>query len=384
MVVTAWVNWLSSNQGDKGFRGRLLCAGSAAQTYFVAKVLNSSTFSPRERPVKPAEKKKTKPFSTNEILYGALCIVAATVAAAISVIYVFFVQFKDQRLSADPAHWGQLGDYVGGLVNPVVGLATVILVFLTLILQRYELQQSLTELKRSNANANTQSFEQSLFAWLANYHALVEVASAKDGRSGRQALQSLYETHFSSVAVVAESTMSEDTGSQDRSLAHFLIRQDLTRVVRAEDHTEEQSDELDNYLANAIDLYQHMFRSNVSSLDAVLRTLYRLILWIDRSPILSDVDKHHYVALIRAQLSWVELVFLFYNGMTPQGEKFVRLSNKYALFDNLDPVEDFIIEYAMVKRPNAVPYAPSAYSSSLARADQNASMSYEAGDKALI
>lgn len=51
----------------------------------------------------------------------AACSFAAAVAAA------FYVKkFSGFPLSCDPAHWGQFGDYLGGVLNPLIGLSTLI------------------------------------------------------------------------------------------------------------------------------------------------------------------------------------------------------------------------------------------------------------------
>lgn len=99
------------------------------------------------------------------------------------------------------------------------------------------------------------------------------------------------------------------------------------------------------------------------------RTLYRLIIWIDSQDKdrLSPAQKWLYVSIVRAQLSWIELVYLFYNGHTKRGKNFRRMAEKYALFNNLNFATDPVIAIVKACPPDTVGYQPSAYDSKLAR-----------------
>lgn len=74
--------------------------------------------------------------------------------------------------------------------------------------------------------------------------------------------------------------------------------------------------------------------------DHYFRHLYTIVKYVDRQPedFLDDEKKYEYVSMIRATLSCYELVWLFYNGLSPQGNvKFKPLIEKYALLNNLRP-----------------------------------------------
>ncbi len=81
------------------------------------------------------------------IAVGAVGLAAGVVLAYVAMFYA--------RAIGDPRDWGAFGDYVGGLVNPICGLATAILVVLTLRATRAEaastrelLQQQVAQMKR--------------------------------------------------------------------------------------------------------------------------------------------------------------------------------------------------------------------------------------------
>jgi hypothetical protein len=191
-----------------------------------------------------------------------------------------------------------------------------------------------------------------------------------NGLKGRQALRSTYLSYFSSRAIYSEEV---EENMEDMEAAHSLIL-NLFLQESSKEHglSEEYSASYDNDLAGAVSAYDLAFNKGISSFDALVRTLYRLFMWVDEYD-LNEREKWHYVALIRAQLSWHELVFLLYNGMTEPGKKFVPLAERYALFDNLTPSDDFIVSYIIyASNKNAgvhalIPYTAASFNSEIAR-----------------
>lgn len=108
------------------------------------------------------------------------------VAAAFGVtVYVYRAQF-DGPVSEAPAAWAQFGDYFGGVLNPIVGLAALGALLWTLALQnrelrlqreelglqREELKNSIEELRRTAEAATEQSMT-------AKYQAEIMIRSAR-------------------------------------------------------------------------------------------------------------------------------------------------------------------------------------------------------------
>lgn len=67
--------------------------------------------------------------------------------AIVVVLIVYIVNFKDADISSNPADWGVLGDYIGGLLNPLISALTLFFVARTYINQR-------EEIKRAQESAN--------------------------------------------------------------------------------------------------------------------------------------------------------------------------------------------------------------------------------------
>jgi hypothetical protein len=330
-------------------------------------------FLPWDRSQTGCMSKKEDLYSDDDLHLHAGYIVVIALVLALLILIAYLWRFGGMPISDRTGTWGEFGDYFGGVMNPIIGLATVFLVFITFTLQRRELRASLAEMKRSNVSAATQSFEQSLFSWLANYHSLISAIRSTTGATGRESMQLWYSSQFSSQAVFAHSLGSGmDASDAKSSLAHSVFVNDLPDLAGNDVLDDSHVAELDDYYAAAVVAYDDVYRSQIANLDAALRTAYRLIRWIDRAE-LADKGKWHYVALVRAQFSWIEMVYMFYNGATVVGEKFVDLANRYALFDNLEPGDDFIVQYAIYKARNDVrkgykmPYDGAAFNSSLAK-----------------
>lgn len=71
--------------------------------------------------------------------------------------------------------------------------------------------------------------------------------------------------------------------------------------------------------------------------DHYFRHIYRILKFIDQSPLLIDFeDRYQYAAILRGQLSRYEMVWLYYNCLSDYGcEKFKPLIEKYSMLKNL-------------------------------------------------
>jgi uncharacterized membrane protein len=295
----------------------------------------------------------------------------AVLGFAVGVAVVYWILFRDQPIETDRAALGQLGDYFGGLVNPVVGLVTVFFVLLSLSIQRKELRATVEEMKVSNESAMRMSFEQSLFSWLGNYQSLVNAVENEAGR-GRRALAQWYHLWFEDVQAWF-GFPGHVLSSEEVAKRKFVIASQCSKLPNSE-HAAERA--VTAFFA-ARKSYMQVFAAQRFQLDAVLRTIYRLFQWIDESS-LSGRQKWHYAALVRAQLSWVEMAYLLYNATSLEGAEFAKYVNRYALLDNLAGDTDQLIK---VLRSGVIPATlfnevdpsfhwplePSAFSSSLAK-----------------
>lgn len=302
-------------------------------------------------------------------------ILGTAVAAVLVVGGLYLNSFWTVVLPKEFDKWGQLGDFFGGTLNPIFGFLSVLALLITLVLQSKELAMSREELRLSRqeqANASEalkvqnkaiqkQSFEQTFFAWLATYRDILGEVRIGENHTGRAALRTIWgaglcprEPHHYRVYVGDLARPTFPLGEALKSIGewkHSIEQRSYPIVSRA-----------------AIDTWERLYNDQKYQLDSLFRVLYRLIYWVHKHEALTTAEKWEYVSIARSQLSWIEMVALFYNGHTRQGAKFKSLIETYALFDNLDPSSDPIVGVLKENPPDSVGYAPAAYSSDIARA----------------
>lgn len=92
---------------------------------------------------------------------------------------------------------------------------------------------------------------------------------------------------------------------------------------------EEQSiDQLDrdSTIAGALRRYEREYAGYKNTLGPYFRILYRIVKYVDQSAV---ADKESYTGIVRAELGNAELWLLALNCLTPYGEKFKPLVEKY-------------------------------------------------------
>jgi hypothetical protein len=207
-------------------------------------------------------------------------------------------------LSLDHDKWGQFGDYVGGVLNPLLAFFGLIALLVTIRLQVKELKLSTRELSKSavalqrqNAALVHQNFESTFFQLLRRVGWLAE--ATKFGiLSGRAALKEMYISHLQNEYYLPLVSKGGNAGEV------------------------------------AVKAYELFYDRHHDTLGHYFRTLYHLFTFIDKS-ILKEEDKAIYANIARAQLSTYELCLLFYNGASKHGERFKPLLEKYGILKHV-------------------------------------------------
>lgn len=216
---------------------------------------------------------------------------------------------------------GTWGDFVGGLLNPLLTFLTFVGVLMTIVLQRIELSMTRDEMARSTKALESQgvaiekqNFESTFFEMLKLHNTIVNAIDLVDPKSG-----------------------STTTGRD--CFRVFYTR--LTKIYR-----EKESKQY--YKRNPQRLvplsYQAFWGDAQLELGHYFRFLFNFIRFIDES----KYKTGFYVKLLRSQLSDQELLLLYYNVLTPQGKKFKRYANDYALFDNIPVVRLLDHDHALL------------------------------------
>ena len=316
--------------------------------------------------------------NAERILLGVLALAAA---AVVIVAGTYAVHFWDVPLAETGDVWGQFGDYLGGVLNPVFGFLSVFALLVALVLQTRELKlsrESLAlsreELKASreeqakaaealaaqNSAIQKQSFEQTFFSWLGTYRDVLGDVSVGDNTRGRNALLAIWKDHLSAEYI-------------STSTIYFGELNPLVLALNSiglESIKEVKQEHFPIIAQAARAKWGLVYQEFENDLGGLFRVLYRLIKWIDEQPPskMDREDKWLYVGIVRSQLSWIEMVFLYYNGMSERGCKFKELIERYSLFDNFSPHTDALLMVLKECPMDSFGYLSVAFDSDEARA----------------
>lgn len=213
--------------------------------------------------------------------------------AMIALLFVFFLNFRKAEVSHTVAEWGQFGDYIGGLLNPIFGLISVVLVAATL--------------RSQTRAAEHQAFENQFFALLKLHASVLQSIDRKMKdktiKQGRDCFQLFYKK------IVAIS--QRDSVPMNTAYQRFLDKDGW---------------EIEHYFRTVYHMFKHV-KDGHHAIGA------------------SEVEQKRYYDLIKSQLSQYELVLLWFNVQSinrgnwetilsaPQAKPFEHL-NKTNLIEN--------------------------------------------------
>ncbi|MDO6385275.1 putative phage abortive infection protein [Uliginosibacterium sp. 31-12] len=315
------------------------------------------------------------------------------VLSAIGFVAPYVIRFWGGSLSGNGDDWGGFGSYLGGTVGPLLTFITVIALLATLAVQRKESRENATERqerddasaieqKKRDRAAAVQAFENTFFAWLRAYRdLLVEIEILKsysNGREafrGRRALMLEWEQNLQSEIIVGQLLSVEQWWKNGGAeWAPYVLPAELlntSRSMRSNDWLRSLPPTA-KPVANSLVMkrWDDLYNDQEYNLDNLFRVLFRLLKWVDSQDpeILTSAQKWHYISIARSQLSWIELVYLFFNGLSERGIRFKVLCERYALFDNLTFKDAALENLRWHSSGKGATYAESAFYSSIARA----------------
>jgi hypothetical protein len=226
-------------------------------------------------------------------------------------IWSFLVLLNGVRfgwtLSGEHAVWGQFGDYLGGVLNPVFAFAAFLILLCTLYDQRLHIEEE-------RETRTLQDFENTFFQLLHRFNdVLSDMRFARD-------VNVRSDVGLLEVRVVA---------TQGRGAMRSMF---LTFKEGCESHPPHVGVDLVKYYGERnSDFYQEWEHE----LGINFRTLYHIFRFIDSSS-LSFEKRVQYADIAPAQLSAYELAMIFYNGLWGEGRSgFRSLIEKYGLLKHL-------------------------------------------------
>ncbi len=239
----------------------------------------------------------------------ALLLVPAVCAAAAIVTYA--VTFRDLPATENPQAWGTFGDFLGGLLNPLVSTLTLFVAISVWRLQRGELELTRKELEQTKLameeqakTAEQQRQEQRFFDLLNVYQRTVDSISIARPRG---------------------------TGGDARQIINFQGKQAVSEWLRYTNLVGPATTENPHTL---LDIERQWIRFDAPGMfDHYFRVVFRIL--AEAETLLGD-QHFRYIKLFRAQLSRSELIILAYNlWLDDEGKEMIPLADKYGLLKHL-------------------------------------------------
>lgn len=250
--------------------------------------------------------------------------------------YAGWFYFKhDTQISINSSSWGAFGDFVGGILNPLVAFSAFYWLTVSILIQKEELSKTTKALieasKAQQEQAATQSrqrFEGTFFQLLSLHQEIVKSIDLYNPETqrtihGRDCFKVFYERFINQY----DNTLYYSTHPNEKYLGQDLRTPDLSEEFRYQIVT----------LLSKVDTidsaYNDFYEKNQSEIGHYFRSLYNISKFIHTSDI---ENKRLYSNLLRAQLSVDEMALLFYNCLSDLGrKKFKPLIEEYSLLKGI-------------------------------------------------
>lgn len=233
--------------------------------------------------------------------FSYLAIAGACFFVVLLITYVFTFGV---HLSQSQETWGQFGDFLGGVLNPIFSFLALIGLLITIALQVRQLRISAHELRSAEAALSAQSdatrvqnFETSFFQLLRLHN---DVVNAID--------------------------LQSEEGRITKGRDCFKV---FVNRLEKELLTEGGNKKYEIFIAQ----YEFFYMNHEHEIGHYFRLLYNIVKLIKFT---DGIDKKRYTNLLRAQLSSYEQKLLFYNCISSWGkEKFKPLVEEFALLKTI-------------------------------------------------
>ncbi len=231
-----------------------------------------------------------------------------------------------------------------GSVNAIFsGLAlagiifTILLQRKELILQRNELRETRKEFKTQNFTLKLQRFENTFFNLLSLHHQIVDAIDLEISREKRTSARTLGQT-------IASPTQYESITLKGRDVFKKKY-EELRQCIEKNIESDFNSIYLELYKEAQTD-FGHYFRNLYRIIKLVKETEFHSYPELELNPdnhydnesyhVENYITRYRYTSMIRAQLSDYELLWIFYNCLSENGEeKFKPLVEEFTLLKNL-------------------------------------------------
>ncbi|MDB2356038.1 putative phage abortive infection protein [Pseudoalteromonas sp.] len=235
--------------------------------------------------------------SLNKILFKILTY-AVISAATLLVINLLLISFTDRG--------GVFGDFMGGVLNPILTFFTLFGLIATIVIQRQELRLARVEYEKTADALGTQAVETTFFNILDLHHKIADSIKVDiDEISQKSKTEKVFSEMVLATAKISRKSVFEGRVAFEEILNILSINSSSPEEV--------------------IERYKFLQDHNNHVLGHYFRNLYQALKVIHsyEESLLSEKQKRKYTSILRAQLSTKELALLFINcleGVSDKGQ----------------------------------------------------------------
>ena len=213
---------------------------------------------------------------------------------------------------------GTIGDFFGGVLNPILTFATLVGLSVTIVMQRTQIRHSRFESKKNFSALQLQAFETTFFNMINLHNSIVQELA--------------FDPKMIRTGDLVPVDIRKDPGEKvsGRAVFHETLESLYRGVCKKND---------------VVDIYKRIQKNHNYILGHYFRNLYQILKHINRfSAQVGSERSCEYSGILRAQLSSDELVLLYFNcitGMADNG-KFKALLIEYRFLEHM-PIK--FVEY---------------------------------------
>lgn len=257
-------------------------------------------------------------LSLNKVLFKVLSF-AVLSAGLLLLINLALISFTDRG--------GVFGDFLGGVLNPILTFFTLFGLIATIVIQRQELRLARHEYEKTADALSTQAIETTFFNILDLHHKIVDnlkvdLEELSYRSEAEKALKGI-------TASIINSQLGVSASSKKSKVEGRAVFEEILAFLSIEAKTPE----------DALERYKNIQKHHNHILGHYFRNLYQALKIIDgyEENKLTYEEKRKYSSILRAQLSTKELALLFVNcldGVSDSGQ-FKNLLVEFQMLEHL-------------------------------------------------
>ncbi len=296
-----------------------------------------------------------------------ICTIAVT--SAVIAITVFISHFGF-GFASNIGNWGAIGDFFGGVLNPMFALFSLILIAHTLMQNKQALEQSEKAIEQGTKaiEQNEKALQVSNKELELTRNELANSSKALEEQASLLAVQSFETTFFNMLALHDKVLKNIKFNSQESYSTFFRsfegasnpsIKNEVKSGTDAIDSISQLIGSLVNkgrFKKSAVEVFDVIFDYENKLFGSYFRNLYQILLFISNSTF-DDKTKNKYSNILRAQLSNQELSLLMLNALSTKVDKgqFRKLLIEFSILEhlNLNHYVDDLSNYIFtIQNPN--------------------------------